>query len=188
MKNRLSHRLIIPALLFLLFTAPGLVAIFLYKNPKLIPIGTSNKGQLLQSSVKMVPLGDSAKWKLLYWGFDRCEKDCLQQLDKLARIRLSLGRHFYEVETWLLLDADATIPTEEGLNQIKKQNTGFYTLSSKNDALRKTLQLQPKILLVSPNLDLVLSYPVKGSPDDIYKDLKHLLALPGKGSGHSDVS
>lgn len=190
MKNLLNHRLTIPVFLCLLFIAPALAAIFLYQHPNLMPAQTSNRGQLLRTPVKMVSLGGASKWKLLYWGNARCGQDCLQQLDKLARVRLSLGRHFYELEEWLLLDSGATMPREQWTAEMAKQGIGVHRLSAdKTPAqLREVLGTSPQIFIVSPDLDLVLSYPVTGSPDDIYKDLKHLLALAGQPSGRSHVS
>ena len=81
-------------LLAILFVAPGIVAYFVYTHPQWLGMATTNKGELIKSPQILDKLGSEKKWRLIVWSPEGCDATCIQQVDKLARIRLALGRHY----------------------------------------------------------------------------------------------
>ncbi|MCA0402641.1 MAG: hypothetical protein LCH30_02475 [Proteobacteria bacterium] len=162
-------------LLALVFIAPGLSAYFYYNHPEWVTAKTTNKGMLLSPPIllsKEMQKGD--KWRLILVERNDCEKDCLQELDKLARIRLALGRHLYEVEQWLVIDKE-----KPNLNELRVQlkTTDIQLRPLEKESIERipaNLHLYP-FFIVSPEGYLILAYPKEVKSADIYHDLKQLL-------------
>ena len=89
-------------ILGLMFLAPGVAAYLFYQHPNWLGSSRVNKGILLNPPLHLPSLGHESKWKILFWSPGPCDAVCLQQLDTLARVRLALGRQFYNIELWLL--------------------------------------------------------------------------------------
>jgi len=168
--------------LILLFMLPGVSALFLYNHPGYIH-STTNRGALVQTSMKMIPLDEKQQWKLVYWNKQSCRQNCLKILDKLYRVRLALGRRYYKVSEWLLQDDNVTSPSGKQLKIMKKHNIHFTSLTQREVKLREVLKSKSAIFIISPQRDFVLTYPLNVSPDDIFKDLKHLLTVSEKHTG-----
>ncbi|KTD24715.1 Uncharacterised protein [Legionella lansingensis] len=173
MVNRNS---LILLLLGVLFAAPGLVAYFFYSHPQWLGTSRTNKGILLTPPVKFVKMGEQSKWRLILWNPEYCSSNCLKQLDKLARIRLALGRRFYEVEQWLLLDK-AESPQAPLLNLLKNRDIKIRCLAKNESGQLSILKSEPQIFIENPSDFLVLAYALDTQSEDIYHDIKHLLSL-----------
>jgi hypothetical protein len=163
-------------LLTLIFAAPGLAAYLYYHNPTWLLANTTNQGKLLNPALLFKPvIAGKSKWRLVFWQPGPCEKACLQTLDQLARIRLALGRHLYEVDEWLVLSAESQkIPRSliQVLheNDIKVSRVARHSLKS-----FAFLKAGARVFIANPQGYLILAYQAKGRPQAIYHDIKQLL-------------
>lgn len=174
MKIAYRHSIIL-VLLVVLFAAPGLSALFVYYHPQWLGTGTINKGTLLSPPIELTELGSDAKWHLIFWSPQVCEASCLEQLDKLARVRLALGRRLYNVNLSLLLGSNVEVPTT-----IQGQLDGLQVKTNKlsSDASINALAhyQAPRLFISNPDNYLVLAYPQDVQPDDVFHDIKLLLS------------
>lgn len=172
MKTTCRHKIIL-LLLVVLFAAPGLSAYFLYFHPQWLSATTTNKGTLLNPPVLLPELKKKAKWQLILWSPIRCDQDCMQQFETLARIRLALGRRLYHVDLTLLQSAQAessAIPVfdDPGVSAVR--------LSPSESMRVAAMYPQPQLFITNPDNYLVLAYPVTAAANDLYHDIKLLLA------------
>lgn len=175
MKRLFQSRSLTIFILMLIFLLPGLAAQYVYHHPDLIPAATTNKGHLVREQIKLVFPGDADKWHLAYWQAGQCETQCLAALDKLTRIRVALGRRYYQVDQWLLLAKAPTALPAALRHQLADQEIQRYTIDSNQQKTNPYLQDRQGILLISPGHDLVLTYAANVNPKDVFEDLKHLL-------------
>ncbi len=152
--------------LALLFAAPGLMAYLYYHNPQWLTANTANKGELLNPP-QFIKLDNKAKWRLILWYPRHCEIACLQEVDKLARVRLALGRRFYEVDQWLVLGEESSQTLTRTLHE---QDIHFLRLSR-----GAIFPDKPRIFIANPKGYLVLAYAETIKPKDIYHDINWLL-------------
>lgn len=163
-------------LLALLFAAPGLTAYLYYLHPQWLSARSTNKGQLLNPPVFLAKSGGGkAKWSLILWNPDNCATSCLQQLDKLARVRLALGRRLYEVENYLVLVEGSQQSPIALTHSLHEQDIRVLRLSKSASTHLSILNDKPQIFIANPQGYLVLTYTVTTQPGDIYHDLKQLL-------------
>lgn len=175
-----NYLILIP--LFLLFVAPGICAYLFYLNPHWLGTATTNKGRLLNPPVVLNALGkkDKPKWRLILWSPHACEERCLQQMDKLARIRLALGRRLYEVEQFVVLNGNQAL-TNDFSTLMKEQDIHLMRLPQNN--VKEVLTGKEEFFIANPDGFLILAYKTDVNPADIYHDLKHLLNTSEKKSG-----
>jgi len=165
-------------LLALVFAAPGLGAYLLYQHPTWLGNKTTNKGKFINPPILLTELQGRSKWRLILWEPKSCGLRCEEQLDKLARLRLALGRRLYEVEQWLLLSSQTSNPTQEMLALLHDQDIRFMRLAKEQE-----MSKYPQIYIATPDKFLILKYPVSTKPGDIFQDLKQLLNNPGMKGG-----
>ena len=98
-------------------------------------------------------------------------------MDKLARVRLALGRRLYEVDLSLLQGADAG-PTNAGsaTNTLQEPGVSMVRLSNNESVRLSGLYKNPTLFIANPEHYLVLVYPVTAKADDLFHDIKLLLA------------
>lgn len=164
-------------LLVCLFIAPGLGAYVFYMHPQWLPHATTNKGELLTPPILLQDLSKSTKWRLILWSPTACDKKCMHQVDKLARVRLALGRRLYHVETWLLIGDDEKKLPVAYANTLIEQDVLFKRLS---DAKRLSAYTDRKIFIANEDNYLVLAYSASTKPADIFHDMKQLLTTTEK--------
>lgn len=175
MKTTRRHYITLLLLVFL-FATPGLSAYFLYFHPQWLTAATTNKGQFLKPPVLLTELADDAKWRLVLWSPVACEKNCVKQWDTLARIRLALGRRLYDVDLSLLLgEAAGSLPAELA-NLKHTPGMSVVRLSASESQRLSALYPQPELFIANPEHYLVLAYPMSAEPDDVFHDIKLLLA------------
>ena len=156
-------------LLALVFAAPGIFAYLYSLNPQWLTAGKTNKGRLLDPPVLFSKIAaDKGKWNLVFWHPKPCEAACLQEVDRLARIRLALGRHLYEVDEWLVSQQ-----TDKSLIQTL-QERDIHSTSLVDDF--PILSNKPAIFIANAEGYLVLAYETKVKSQDIYHDIKQLLS------------
>src|SRR3989338_8575881 len=102
MKKILSSKKVTLFLLFLIFLLPGVLAQYVYHHPEWIPSSTTNKGHLVREHIKIPLPGEEKKWRIAFWQERDCATQCPVVLDKLTRIRVALGRRYYQVSQWLM--------------------------------------------------------------------------------------
>lgn len=170
-----SRNYFILLLLALLFMAPGLVAYIVYNHNAWLSAAPTNKGTLLNPPVLLAQLHEKEKWQLVLWSPQACDQECAQQLDKLARIRLALGRRLYEVETCLLLGVDAPLPAVPLANTLRDHDIHVLKLAAGASSPLPVLPKISTLYIMNPTGYLVLAYKNQAKPDDLYHDIKHLL-------------
>lgn len=167
-------------LLALVFMAPGLTAYLYYKHPQWLGTATTNKGELLQPPVLLTAINSNEKWRLLLWNPDDCGVTCLNQLDKLARIRLALGRRLYGVEQWLVLTDGSKALPKSLITSLREQDIHIVHLSKEQRQSLASLKPEARVFIANPNSYLVLSYAPTANSQDIFHDLKQLLSTAEK--------
>lgn len=168
-------------LLALVFMAPGLAAYLYYQHPAWLRATTTNRGELLQSPVLLTALKGKAKWHLILWQPGDCRLSCLKQLDKLARIRLALGRRLYEVEQWLVLTDDSKRLPKTLVSSLQDQDIHVLPLSKEQRQNLTILGSKSQLFIANSANYLILSYEATADPGDIFHDLKQLLTSAKKG-------
>jgi len=161
-------------ILIVIFAIPGVTALYFYQNPALLGQMGTNKGQLLQPPYLIEALKQSDKWHLLYSHSGVCEANCAQTLEKLAKIRLALGRKLYHVEL-NLLENEAHIVSD--LDVFLQKADIKKVTNNLPDSLKN-----PAIFIANPTGNLILSYTPETLPKDIFHDLKLLVSQAEKGS------
>lgn len=163
-------------LLVFLFAAPGLSAYFLYFHPQWLSKATTNKGQLINPPVLMSELNTNSKWRLVLWSPAACEKSCMDQLIQLERVRLALGRRLYDVDLSLLMGANSKPLSAEQAALLTGHRVSVKVLSAKPSEHLSALYKDSEFFIANPEHYLVLSYPTTAESDDLYHDIKLLLA------------
>jgi hypothetical protein len=174
MKKQTTNKYYVLTLLICLFAAPGIAAYVFYNHPSWLGGTRVNKGVLLSSPVELTSVAGKTKWRLIFWSPSTCAKACLKQLDILARVRLALGRKFYQVDQQLVLGMDSFLSSAMK-KKLEAKDFKVHKLSDMDIVQLKNLSEQPHVFIMDPNNYLVLSYKSGVNPDDIYKDLKLLL-------------
>lgn len=159
--------------LTLLFIAPGLSAYLFYMHPEWLNHNTTNKGHFLNPAQPLNLFKDK-KWRIVLWSPEACDHQCMHQLDQLARVRLALGRRFYNVELWLLQRDDAPALSKEALESIKEYNILWQTVSVNNPKAHAILMKKTSTFIINPTNYLILEYN-NNQPDDVFHDIKHIL-------------
>lgn len=162
-------------LLALIFIAPGPLAYLFYKHPEWLSAMGTNRGQLLNPPILFKPLGDEPKWGLVIWSPDACEEQCVREIDKLARIRLALGRHLYEVDEWLVLGEKTPELSIKIQHLLEQRAVRVVRLSSETATYAAQLPETGAIYIANPDDYLVLAYRAGVKPQDVYHDIKQLL-------------
>lgn len=166
-----SVKLSVLLILMVLFAAPGVLAYFIYQNPSWLGASRTNKGVLLSPAVQLTFLKPNKQWRLVYWSPKACTQQCIERLELLVRVRLALGRRYYQVEELLLSSEDVV----QNMNVLKEKNIQLDVVQQGQLAQSPILGDKAQIFIMNPDNYLVLRYQEDVNPDDIYKDLKVLL-------------
>jgi hypothetical protein len=169
-----TKKLIILLCLAAIFLAPGLAAYIFYHHTQWLSSAKTNKGEIVRPNVELSFLTQN-KWKLILWSPGECDESCRIAMDKLARIRLALGRRLYQVDALLLRKEQTRALSMPFIQQLKDEDIHIRQLSSQEAQVLEPWSTQSKIFIVNPEGYLVLAYALTSEPNDIYQDLKHLL-------------
>lgn len=156
--------------LAILFALPGILAYFFYTHSYLLSSQTTNHGQLLQLPILLAEKSAKQKWRIIYWQRNNCDASCMNMLNKLAHIRIFLGRKLYQTELVFLT------PEKLSTAQIMslKENDILVSNNLSADDV-KWISNEPKIFLQDTKGYLILKYPTSINGKDLLHDLKHLL-------------
>ncbi|HBI21526.1 MAG TPA: hypothetical protein DDY37_02905 [Legionella sp.] len=166
---------VILLLLVFLFSAPGLSAYYLYFHPHWLNGATTNRGQFIRPPQVINALGADSKWRLILWSPLVCDAPCMIQLDKLARIRVALGRRLYDVDAGLMQGANAGPISLAVATLLRSHGMFSVMLPAVESKHLSGLYRQPQLFIANPDRYLVLAYPVSAEPDDVFRDIKQLL-------------
>jgi hypothetical protein len=171
-----SKKLLVLLFLGFIFFAPGIAAYIFYNHTQWLGTATTNHGELINPPPVMSFLSQD-KWKLILWSPNECSEQCKIDMDKLARIRLALGRRLYEVDG-ILMQANQTAALPDGFEQqLKDEAITSLKLTPEQTELLKPWATEAKIFIVNPQNYLILAYTSSVEPKNIYQDLKHLLHM-----------
>lgn len=161
--------------LVFVFAAPGVAAYLVYTHPSWLGNARTNNGHLISQTTQLTSLEKKDKWRLILWTPTSCSESCLQQLDRLARVRLALGRKLYLVEQMLLVDKNNRKTISDFETELKSKDFKIQVVSVADKQRLDSLTSKSKIFIMDPDNYLVLSYSINANSADIYKDLKLLL-------------
>ncbi len=169
---------IVLVFLVLLFAMPGIAAYFFYHHPHWLSTASTNKGAFVNPPILVHSLEDNTKWRLILWHPQACDNDCMDQLNRLARIRLALGRRLYDVNVCLLTQNAALLSASQQA-VLKDADIKIVPLESDDiniDANNPTsLTNTPMLYIANPDKYLVLAYTTTAPADDMFHDIKLLL-------------
>jgi len=173
----LSRNSMMMVLLAVVFLAPGLAAICFYQHPQWLMGHSTNKGDFVKPSMKIKSLvSTEKKWHLVLWSPSGCDESCIQPLDQLVRIRLALGRRFYEVDQALLTGPYSKPTLSELLDVLQENKVGVLQLPRNEASTLYAYAEEARIFIANPAGFLVLSYATTVTSDDVYRDLKQLMS------------
>jgi hypothetical protein len=162
-----------------------MVALAVYKNPQWLSSSSHNKGLLIKEPEKVVLPQTKAKWRFIVWNSGACTETCRMQVDKLARIRLALGRRLYLVDEVLVLSDKATATDlPENFQAYLKENDIQLSFIAEEERKKHSLFGEGvKAFIVDPNHYLVLAYESNAQAADIFHDIGFLLQVDEKKNG-----
>ena len=170
-------------ILALLFFFPGIAALIFYTHPGWLNQNALNKGRLVSPAVLLADVQSKSKWQMMVWNLGDCEDVCRSQVEKLARIRLALGRRLYQVDARLLLSAQSKPLPEEFMQQLKNNEIQVTQLSIKEQEKQTNLlKTSPMVFIADPKSYIMLSYELDAPSNDIFHDLGLLLRTADKNN------
>lgn len=164
-----------PVLLVLIFFLPGIAAITVFQNPDLLSSAKVNHGELLSPPLQLTSQDSDNKWQIMYWNPNGCDKSCLAQLDKLARLRLALGRRLYQVNITYVGTNELGALDKTQLNLFKEYDIQWLLPSDEQQSKLEALSKDSQVYIADPKGYLILAYQTDENPHNIHKDLKKLL-------------
>ena len=150
---------------------------WLYQHSDWLGGAETNRGRLLTPPVLVDALPKTTKWGLLVWNPGRCGPSCRRQLNKITRIRLALGRRFYNVNLWVMTHNKTSFDAPKTVGLIHQQGIQPVILPATMGAKLPILGDTPSVFIVNPDNFLILSYQLAVDPADIYSDLQRVMNL-----------
>lgn len=182
--------LLIPALIAL----PMLVATIMYHTGWGVPLGKTNKGELLQPPQKTTELqlshqdqdltsvytGDKKRWRILVPVSKNCDEACQHNLYLTRQVHIRLAEKAYRVERILLLLDELA---QDELQNLKQEHPETRILNSKPEYvfnwLADTQVPQEKTAdnyyLIDQEGYAMMAYNIKHTGQDLLDDLKRVL-------------
>jgi cytochrome oxidase Cu insertion factor (SCO1/SenC/PrrC family) len=200
-QDRRQRRVLIG--LALLFFAPlGLAFYMYYGHGTWHPGGRVNAGDLVEPARPLpalsLPLQDSGttapnflkgKWTLLYVGSGACADNCRARLYDTRQVRLALDRDMNRVQRVFIADADccdagflhAQHPDLITIRAGAADAPLLALLPGLDAAAAPNGSSAPRVYLIDPLGNLMMSYAADAKPKGMLEDLKRLLRLSSIG-------
>ncbi len=159
------------------FIAPGLCAYVFFQHPDWLGAAT-NRGLLLTPPKRLQhldPSGHHQKWRLILWSPEACDNNCMEAMDRLARIRLALGRKLYNMNVCLLLGSSRAQFSAADVKILHEKDSHVLTLPAYDHADHAILGSKPAIYIVNPANYVILKFKIGSESDDIFHDIKQLV-------------
>lgn len=176
-QNQNSSKRAMFLFLLLVFILPGCLAVLFFQHPQWIGNQTTNNGEFVSPLIKLDSLDKQSRWHLLLISDQACDKQCLSLLDKLARVRLALGRLSREVDLHLMVTEAVLLPDNFIRRQMKDVAMESQVLSPTDQKHLLSRNYLRGVFIVDPRGYMVLFYPPGAHQKSIYKDLKHLIKV-----------
>jgi hypothetical protein len=170
-------------LLAIIFACPGIAAYEFYNHPEWLKATALNKGELLNPPELLANINAKPKWRLILWNPGACELACREQVEKLARIRLALGRRLYLVDELLVMNNATPSLPKTFMKKLRDADIHLLLLSAEQRKKQALLTDKARIFIANPDDYLVLAYEVNGKSEDIFHDIGQLLHAAEKKSG-----
>jgi hypothetical protein len=184
--------------LALLFFAPLALAFYLYYVPAWHPVGHVNSGDLIVPARPLPPLSlprfDSrqtdpaflkGKWTFLYVTSGPCGPSCQARLYDTRQVRLALDRDMNRVQRVFIGDTGCC-----ELKMLREQHPDLIEIRA-SEAAAPLLALlpkdpaspgrEPRVYLIDPLGNLMMSYAAEAKPKGMLEDMKRLLRLSSIG-------
>ena len=175
------------SLLVIIFGLPFCSAWYLYFHAERNMFGTTNHGELITKPFPLERLNiqqysgalvhnKQHVWRIFFEA-PSCDKICLKVLDKLLRVRVALGKDKLRTQAWLA--------TEQKINQDERHkiedphglDTKTFIIDSNHHPRKQIVECKQELLLIDPNGNVMMRYPIATSAKSIHSDLKKLLKL-----------
>jgi len=182
------------SLLFLMSAAPFVLAyIVFFVNPEWIPTGTTNQGDLLlppiqasEVSIDHKALFDEERWMFIIPVGSACGQDCVDALYYTRQVKTALGKESGRIERVVLSSANnISQDFQELLQQEHRFAKLVYHTGIAIDSLVEPLlgrkPVEPYILLMDPNGNIMMFYTLDKAGKPMLKDIKHLLKASNIG-------
>ena len=134
----------------------------------------SNYGQLIQQAVVWQTGAHPRPWQLAFVVDGQCQQDCLATLDKLSRLRLSMGRKLYDLDLVLVFKPKQQ-PGAKLQSQLDSQNIVWASLSAETFQQWAQVFKDRPIILFGPTRQAVLNYPLLFQSNKMAHDLQLLI-------------
>ena len=190
-------------LLFLLFVAPVISAIYVFNTQSTSSYATKNNGHLITPAreLKNFELTNIAtnkpyklvdqehKWLMVFVGAGECDKNCKHQLVVMRQTRLAQGGEFKRIKRlYVMLDKQ----TDQFMKEVKEFHPDMdivtgTTVQENNVIKQFTLDdnrdvgTSNRIYIVDPIGNLMMYYELDNEAKDIANDLKRLLHVSQMG-------
>ena len=182
-------------LIFALFLAPVLVAVFLNSSwTDFRPALISSSGQLVEPAVGLtgrlenyrgVQLGPEVfnnRWWMISYAPYGCHLECLGRLTELRQIHRSLGKDQPAVGVALISGVSLEVNQVEKVHAVFEDIIQLYDFGGQyqrqiNELTAKLSGSSPYTFIVDPMANLILLYQADADPAGIRQDLARLLRL-----------
>lgn len=166
------------ALLAFMFALPGIAAYLIYTHTDWLRSNTTNQGVFVQSSFQLPQSeGIERKWHIVLWSPQTCGHDCKELLNRMAKVRLALGRRFFDVELDILLGPDADDKMADLDGYLTGKQDKVIKLTNDEWQKRPGLVSDTGAFIVNPDGFFLLYYANLKEPHAMFRDLKHLLSV-----------
>jgi hypothetical protein len=192
-QDRRQRRLLI-ALALLFFAPLGLAFYLYYGHGTWHPGGRVNAGELIEPvrplpAVALPLLGSGntdpnflkGKWTFLYMTLGPCAADCRTRLYDTRQVRLALDRDMGRVQRVFIADADCC-----DAQFLHEQHPDLITIRRSAAAapllaLLPGIEGAPRVYLIDPLGNLMMSYAANIKAKGMLEDMKRLLRLSSIG-------
>ena len=176
-------------LISLIFALPILIAMYMYfSEATWQSIGSTEHGQLITPLRLLpdVPLSEANPqrrlrkiWSLLVLTNNQCDATCLEALEHIRQVRLSLGPKMTRLQTVFM-------PADEGAirGELDNEHPVLIVVAPEISGEIRTIigdYENGEIFLADPLGNLMMHYPPGTSMSDMREDITHLLKLSGIG-------
>jgi hypothetical protein len=127
----------------------------------------------------------AGRWYIAYFSDGRCEQHCLQQVDKINRVRLSQAKNVKRIDTLLITREETAAAASERVKAVAP-SVVVVVPSADDLALLRAALVHPgeesgkagdRVYLIDPIGNLVLSYGADADPKKMRKDIARLLRV-----------
>lgn len=180
--KRKSYQLLI--ILILLFVTPIYLAIWAYRHGFTLNRGTINHGALILPPISANKLGipNTHKWSLILLAPYHCDNFCQKKLYDMLQIQKACGKNKLRIQR-IIITYNTSHNTQAST---KLLYPGLHIIPIPKNNLEQAIQSHRSILfakrpytifIADPNGNIMMAYQPNSNPNDIFKDLKHLLRL-----------